>query len=130
AGAQAEAARLAGAAAERIDANRIARRELQGLLGESPTPWFGITLAQSELTHAQPEAVEAIAAGADLVRVPGPAGRELSARAQGRSEACRPRRARSMGFDVDAVRARRGSAPYGRPSLEGIPAGSQRGLAE
>jgi hypothetical protein len=35
-----------------------------------------------------------------------------------------------MGFDVDAVRARRGSAPYGRPSLEGIPAGSQRGLAE
>src|SRR6185436_16027394 len=49
---------------------------------ESTTPWFGITLAQAELTHAQPEAVEAIAAGADLVRVPVPAGRELSARAQ------------------------------------------------
>ena len=130
AGAQAEAARLAGAAAERIDANRTARRELQGLLGELPTPWFGITLAQAELTHAQPEAVEAIAAGADLVRVPVPAGRELSARAQARSETSDRSRARSMGFDVDAARARRGSAPYGRPSLEGIPAGSQRGLAE
>ena len=136
AAAEAEASRLATSAADRIDANRVARRELIGLLGESALPWFGATLAETELEPARAEALGLIDAGADLIRVTVPAGRELSARANARGESTRgdaaqdDRPARPEDLDAAAARARRGGAPYGRPPIEGIPVGSQRGLAE
>lgn len=134
AAAQAEVTRLTGAAAERIDAHRVARLELHGLLGDSPLPWFGVTLAEAELEPGRAEALRLIGAGADLVRVTIPATRELSARAQARGESTRfqpiPERERAGTPDPAAARARRGTAPYGRPPIEGIPVGSQRGLAE
>lgn len=132
--AEAEAARLAASAAERIDANRVARRELLALLGESPLPWFGATLAEPELEPARAEAQRLIESGADLVRVTIPATRELSERVRARGESvpglAMPDAEGGATRDAAAARVRRGSAPYGRPSVAGIPVGSQRGLAE
>jgi hypothetical protein len=132
AAAEHEAARLALSAADRIDANRVARRELLGLLGESPLPWFGATLGETELEPARDEALRLIDAGADLLRIAVPASRELSARAQARGESTRhqPHAESHEPVDASAARARRGTAPYGRPDIAGIPVGSQRGLAE
>jgi hypothetical protein len=129
-----EVARLAASAAERIDANRIARRELLALLGDSPQPWFGVTLGETELEPARAEAIRVIEAGADLIRVNVPAGRELTARAQTRDEAHRVRDGSSatgaVPSAVAATRLRRGAVPYQRPQTEAVPAGSQRGLAD
>ena len=41
----ADAVALARAALDRIDANRIARRELLEVLGDPPRPWLGVSLA-------------------------------------------------------------------------------------
>lgn len=78
--AEAEARRLAGAAIERIDADRIARRELIDLLGEARRPWLGMTMAATELGGALDEAVTLARAGFDVLRVEVPIGRELAAR--------------------------------------------------
>jgi hypothetical protein len=78
--AEAEASRLAGAALERIDADRVARLELIDLLGEARRPWLGTTMAASELGGALDEAVHLASAGFDVLRVEVPIGRELAAR--------------------------------------------------
>lgn len=78
--AEAEARRLVGGAVERIDADRIARRELQELLGEARRPWVGTTLSEPDLDGALDEVVELVTAGFDLLRVEVPIGRELAAR--------------------------------------------------
>jgi hypothetical protein len=77
AAAEAEARRLAGLALDRIDANRVARRELLDVLGDAPRPWLGVALGSTALADAPAEAAALIAAGADLVRVRVPAIREL-----------------------------------------------------
>ena len=75
--AETEATRLVGAALERIDANRVARRELQDLLGEATRPWLGTTLAEPDLDGALDEVAELAMAGYDLLRAEVPMGREL-----------------------------------------------------
>ncbi len=78
--AEAEATRLAGVAMERIDTDRIARRELQDLLGEARRPWLGTTLAEPDLDGALDEVEDLAMAGYDLLRVEVPMGRELADR--------------------------------------------------
>jgi len=78
--AEAEATRLVGAAKDRIDADRIARRELQTLLGEARRPWLGTTLSEPDLEGALDEVAELAMAGYDLLRVEVPMGRELADR--------------------------------------------------
>ena len=123
AAAEREATTLAESAMDRIDANRTARTELLHLLGDSPQPWFGATLTAAELGPARAEALRLIDAGADLIRVRVPAGKELSAQ---------PGIDQSEANVVTAVgdRFRRGVVSRFRPEVEGVPPGSQRGLAE
>ena len=78
--AEAEARRLAGVAIERIDADRIARRELEDLLGEATRPWLGTTLTEPDLSGALDEVVTLASAGFDVLRVEVPIGRELADR--------------------------------------------------
>jgi hypothetical protein len=78
--AETEARRLTTAALERIDADRIARRELQTLLGEAVRPWLGTTLAEPDLDGALDEIAELATAGFDVLRVEVPIGRELADR--------------------------------------------------
>jgi hypothetical protein len=103
--------RLVGSAFARIDANRVARRELQAVLGDRRPPWIGTTLRELGSDAAETEAATLIRAGLDLVRVEVPAGRELATRLGelGQETGWRPRSA-----DGD---------------LGPAPAGSQRGLA-
>lgn len=77
--AEAEATRLATAAIERIDADRVARLELIDLLGEARRPWLGTTMTATDLGTALDEAVSLANAGFDLLRVEVPVGRELAA---------------------------------------------------
>jgi hypothetical protein len=70
--------RLLDAAVERIDANRTARRELLGVLGEREPPWIGTTLLELATVDAIGEAAELVRAGADLIRVEVPVRRELA----------------------------------------------------
>src|SRR5690349_6943509 len=53
--ATANAAALARAAMERVDANRIARRELIQLLGDSPRPWIATTLSSPAIVDGLDE---------------------------------------------------------------------------
>jgi hypothetical protein len=102
---------LAVAAVDRIDANRIARRELLAMLGDRPVPWIGATLREGDMEPALREVAVLVHAGADLVSVAVPAGRELALRLG------------ELGQDVTW---RPGSADTdGEPT----PSGSQRGLA-
>lgn len=78
--AEEEARRLATAAIERIDANRTARRELVDVLGDPPRPWIGATIADPEIEEALETARIVLDAGADLVEVEVPIGRELADR--------------------------------------------------
>ncbi len=82
AAAEAEATRLAALALERIDTDRVARHELQGLLGEARWPWLGTTLAEPDLDGALDEVAVLAMAGYDLLRVEVPMGRELADRLQ------------------------------------------------
>lgn len=102
---------LIAGAVTRIDANRVARRELLGVLGDRQPPWIGATLHEPGTEAAEGEAAALIRAGLDLLRVEVPAGRELATRLGelGREVGWRPR-----SDDAD---------------LEPVPAGSQRGLA-
>ena len=115
--AEAEARRLAGLAFERIDANRTARLELLGVLGDAPRPWFGLSLSTPTLAPAGDEAAALVAAGADLVRIRVPAGRELVLRLHDR------------GLEP-AYWHPRGAPPDHDPDdPAAVPAGSQRALA-
>ena len=73
-------ARLLEAAIDRIDANRTARGELIDLLGDRQPPWIGTTLLEPSASDATSEATDLVRAGADLVRVEVPVGRELAMR--------------------------------------------------
>jgi hypothetical protein len=77
-----EAQRLVDLAVERIDADRVARRELLALLGEVARPWVGTTLAEPDVDAALDEAAALASAGFDLLRVEVPIGRELADRMQ------------------------------------------------
>lgn len=132
--AEAEAARLAGAAIERMDSDRVARRELVDLLGEARRPWLGTTVAEPDLDEALDEVADLAAAGYDLLRVEVPIGRELADQLQ------------DAGLDVHEWRPRErhafrptsaahggGAGPAdGSDALdpaEPAPSGSQRALA-
>jgi hypothetical protein len=71
---------LVTAALDRFDANRTARHELLGVLGERRPPWIGTTLLEPSAHGALDEATGLVRAGADLVRVEVPVGRELAMR--------------------------------------------------
>ncbi|MEW5990754.1 MAG: lysine 5,6-aminomutase subunit alpha [Chloroflexota bacterium] len=101
---------LVTAALERIDANRTARRELLGVLGERQPPWVGTTLLEPSAHGASAEATELVRAGADLVRVEVPVGRELAMRLG------------ELGRDVATWRPGQDDEP------DPAPTGSQRGL--
>jgi hypothetical protein len=117
AAAEAEARRIAGLALDRIDDNRVARRELLDVLGDAPRPWFGLTLAGPMLASAPDEAAGLVAAGADLVRVRVPAVRELVLRLHDR------------GLEPGYWHPREGATLPGDGDPTMVPAGSQRALA-
>lgn len=132
--AEAEATRLAGAAIERMDSDRVARRELVDLLGEARQPWLGTTVSEPDLDEALDEVADLAAAGYDLLRVEVPIGRELADQLQ------------DAGLDVPEWRpherhafqpARAGHGRAQGPADDGCvldapesaPSGSQRALA-
>jgi hypothetical protein len=119
--AEEEARRLAEAAVDRMDANRTARRELVGLLGEAPRPWLGTTLAEPAINRAIREAVGLVGDGIDLLRVEVPLGRELATRLTdaGMELPDWP----SFEWPFDSAARRRGED-------EVAPTGSQRGIAD
>ncbi len=78
--AEGEARRLAGVAIERMDSDRVARRELLDLLGEARRPWLGTTVSEPDLDRALDEVADLAAVGFDLLRVEVPIGRELADR--------------------------------------------------
>ena len=78
--AETEAARLAGLAIDRMDTDRVARRELLDLLGEARRPWLGTTVSEPDLDRALDEVADLASAGFDLLRVEVPIGRELADR--------------------------------------------------
>ena len=90
---------------ERFDANRTARAELLGLLGETPMPRFAVELPGSRAGDVAASLRRTAADGADLICVPVPRDRELR---------------RGLGEEVDRTDA------DADPSA--APAGSQRGL--
>jgi hypothetical protein len=113
--AEEEARRLGLAAVERIDANRTARHELLAVLGDPPRPWIGATIPDSEIEQAIRTAHEAIDAGADLVEVEVPIGRELADRL------------RDAGLEAPVWRPR--DSDLHSEDATRAPTGSQRALA-
>jgi hypothetical protein len=114
AAAELEVARLGRAAIERIDANRTARRELLDVLGDAQRPWLGATIVEPSVRAARAEAAALVRAGADLMRVAVPTGRELATRLLDLGLEPPAATSSSSGSEDDSVSA---------------PAGSQRGLA-
>jgi hypothetical protein len=80
AAAEAEVARLIRAGLESGDANRLARRELTAVVGDVAWPWIGVSLREPAAADALEEATSAVRAGADVLRVAVPAGREFADR--------------------------------------------------
>lgn len=116
--AETESRRLAREALDRIDSDRIARQELTGLLGDAARPWIGMTMAETELAGALSEATALVAAGADVLRVEVPIGRELADRLH------------DAGLEVREWRPSERRASGGQARIEPAPTGSQRALAE
>jgi hypothetical protein len=116
--AEEEAARLSAAALARVDANRTARSELVGLLGDAPRPWIGTTLVEAVLDAALGEATDRIEDGVDLLRVEVPVGRELAASLA------------DAGLETSDWHWREIRPIGDRQDPDTTPAGSQRGLAE
>jgi beta-lysine 5,6-aminomutase alpha subunit len=117
--AKANAVALARSALDRVDANRVARRELLGLLGDPRRPWIGMALASPAIVDALDEAGRAIDAGAELIRVDVPPSRELAELAH------------RAGHVVEGWRAApssRGGLDAHDPAVAPIPTGSQRAL--
>jgi beta-lysine 5,6-aminomutase alpha subunit len=115
----ADASRLARAALDRVDASRIARRELLQMLGDPPRPWVGASLAEPAIVDALDEARAVIDAGVDLVRVEVPPSRELAVRLERVGGSITPWRAGP---------ASRGGLDTADPAGTPIPTGSQRAL--
>ncbi len=118
--AEAEAHRLVAAALDRIDANRTARSELLGVIGDPARPWVGTSLVEPVVDDAQSEALRRVADGMDLLRVEVPVGRELADRL------------RAAGVEWPSWPSTEGGWPP--RALEDVedepaPSGSQRGLA-
>ncbi|HZC32844.1 MAG TPA: lysine 5,6-aminomutase subunit alpha [Candidatus Bathyarchaeia archaeon] len=114
--AEEEARRLIAVAIERIDANRTARSELIDVLGEPHRPWAGASIGEPDLAGALDEARLAVDAGADLLQVEVPIGRELS------------ERLKRAGLDAPVWRPRAGRSSDPIDLLEQAPSGSQRAL--
>jgi D-Lysine 5,6-aminomutase TIM-barrel domain of alpha subunit len=112
--AEEEASRQVIAAIDRIDANRTARAELIAVLGEPARPLVGAAIGEPDLAGALDEARAAVEAGADLLDVDVPIGRELSDRLK------------RAGIDAPVWQPRRGPGPV--DTLEQAPTGSQRAL--
>ena len=134
AAAEAEAARLAGAAIERMDTDRVARRELLDLLGEARRPWLGTTVAEPDLDEALDEVAVLAAAGYDLLRVEVPIGREMADRLQDAGLDVpewhpRDRSAYRPTASVRSGAGRPASEAEGLDAAESAPSGSQRALA-
>lgn len=133
AAAETEARRLTAQALERIDADRVARRELLDLLGEAERPWIGTTIGEPDLQGAMDEVAGAAAAGFDVMRVEVPIGRELAARLQDAGQEApewRPREERSQApLRGSAAASASTTAGGGREDIEAAPSGSQRALA-
>ncbi|MGZ9275831.1 MAG: lysine 5,6-aminomutase subunit alpha TIM-barrel domain-containing protein [Candidatus Limnocylindrales bacterium] len=135
--AEGEARRLAGVAIERMDADRVARRELIDLLGDARRPWLGTTLAEPDLDGALDEVAILAQAGFDLLRVEVPIGRELADRMHDAGlevPEWRPREradGRPRGGRSDEARPspRPGRGPVEPDDGELAPTGSQRALA-
>jgi hypothetical protein len=117
--AEAELERLARGAWDRVDANRVARRELLDLLGDAEMPWLGSSLQEPALADALDEAADGVAAGLDLLRIEIPVGRELADRLA------------DAGLEVEGWRPRPRSltTPRDLDASEEVPTGSQRALA-
>ncbi len=118
--AEADATRLAERALDRIDANRIARRELLTLLGDPPRPWLGVALVEPAIVDALDEAGIALEVGAQLLQVDVPPSREL---AEGRA---------TSGAAIEPWHAgpsSRGGLDAFDPSGQPTPTGSSRALA-
>src|SRR4029453_16427110 len=111
-----EARRMVDAAVERIDADRVARRELIDLLGEATRPWIGTTLAAPAVDEALDEAAALASAGYDLLRVEVPIGRELADRMH------------SAGLEPPEWRPGGGDRRRGDIDGDPAPSGSQRAL--
>ena len=132
--AEAEAARLAGAAIERMDSDRVARRELLDLLGEARRPWLGTTIAEPDLDGALDEVADLAAAGYDLLRVEVPIGREMADRMHDAGldvPEWQPRDRATYRAGGSGTATRLGSAGSGDDgeTAEQAPSGSQRALA-
>jgi beta-lysine 5,6-aminomutase alpha subunit len=115
----ANAVALARKALERVDANRVARRELLGLLGDPHRPWIGMGLASPAIVDALDEAAQAIEAGAEIIRVDVPPSRELAELAG------------QAGHAVEGWKASptsRGGLDAHDPAVAPVPVGSQRAL--
>jgi hypothetical protein len=113
AAAEAEVRRLVRVAVESGDANRLARRELSEVVGEVAWPWVGVPLREPAAVDAIEEAASLVRAGADVLRVPVPVGRELADRVA------------ASGADSP-----RWTPPTSRADDPDVaPTGSQRGLA-
>jgi hypothetical protein len=128
--AQVEALRLTALALDRIDADRVARRELLGLLGEAERPWIGTTIGEPDLQGAMDEVAAAASAGFDVLRVEVPIGRELAARLQDAGQEppeWQPRQGRAR--DGGRGPGVGGPSVSEREDLEAAPSGSQRALA-
>ncbi|HEY7590861.1 MAG TPA: lysine 5,6-aminomutase subunit alpha, partial [Candidatus Limnocylindrales bacterium] len=122
--AEQEITRLAGQALERIDANRIARRELLSVLGDAPRPWIGTTIAEPLTDRAIEEAVGRVGDGIDLLRVEVPVGRELATRlADAGQEA-------TAWPWIDPERWGSETPAAGPRTVGSPPIGSQRGIGE
>ncbi len=124
--AEREARRLADVAIERMDSDRVARRELLDLLGEARRPWLGTTVSEPDLDRALDEVADLATVGFDLLRVEVPIGRELADRMH------------DAGMEVPewrpGERAGRGlgTGPTGADLIDDgdlAPTGSQRALA-
>lgn len=114
--AETEAVRAGRAALERIDANRTARHELLDMLGDADRPWLGAAIAEASARTAAAEAVAFGRAGADLLRVDVPTGRELAIRLL------------DLGLTASDAALRDVLGDPGDEDPATAPAGSQRGL--
>lgn len=120
AAAVASATTLARAALERVDANRVARRELLGLLGDPRRPWIGVAVESLAIVDALDEVRAALDAGVELVSVDVPPSRELSdvlARTGGDDDPWR------------AMATSRGGLEAPDPRGQPVPTGARRALA-
>src|SRR5207253_6163258 len=90
---------------------------LIAVLGEPHRPWVGAAIGEPDLAGALSEARQAVEAGADLLQIEVPIGRELS------------ERLRRAGRDAPIWQPRSGDSDAPSTSLlEAAPSGSQRAL--